>query len=176
MNAPDIIFRTLLPRDAEAVGKLMSEHALWNVRDHVEHTRRISRLLERGEYGVIAEYAEGLDQILAGFAIMSDGTFGDHGYIRLFGIRRGFTGRGIGTRLLRAAETLFTQRRVDRAFLLCTDWNTGAQAFYERHGYKRVGILPEWLEAGEDQLIYVKRELNAQVTKEPGGQHGGRHS
>jgi len=62
---------------------------------------------------------------------------------------------------LDAAEALFVQRQIDRAFLLCTDWNTGAQVFYERHGYERVGVLPHWLEPSVDQLIYVKRDLDA---------------
>jgi ribosomal protein S18 acetylase RimI-like enzyme len=161
MNATDLVLRTLQPQDTPAVARLMSEHALWNDRDLAEHARRIARLLDRGEYGLIAEHPEGDDPVLAGFAILSDGTFGDHGYIRLFGVRQGLTGRGIGTRLLEAVEARFVQRQVQRAFLLCTDWNTGAQAFYERHGYERVGTLQEWLTAAEDQLIYVKRDLDA---------------
>jgi ribosomal protein S18 acetylase RimI-like enzyme len=161
MNATDLALRMLQPQDASAVARLMSEHALWSDRDFVEHERRIAHLLSRGEYGLIAECLEGDDLVLSGFAILSDGTFGDHGYIRLFGIRQGMTGRGIGTRLLAAAEVLFMQRQIQRVFLLCTDWNTGAQAFYERHGYMRVGVLPDWLEAGEDQLLYVKRDLDA---------------
>jgi ribosomal protein S18 acetylase RimI-like enzyme len=161
MTSSDLALRTLQPQDTPAVAQLMSEHALWNDRDRGSHERRIALLLDRGEYGLIAEYHESHDLVLAGFAVLSDGTFGDHGYIRLFGIRQELTGRGIGTRLLAAVEALFVQRQVQRAFLLCTDWNTGAQVFYERHGYKRVGALPEWLEAGVDQLIYVKRDLDA---------------
>jgi ribosomal protein S18 acetylase RimI-like enzyme len=161
MNAIDLVLRPLQPRDTSAVADLMSEHALWGDRDRVEHNRRIERLLDRGEYGLIAEFPEDDDRVLVGFALLSDGTFGDHGYIRLFGIRQRLTGRGIGTHLLDAAEALFVHRQMDRAFLLCTDWNTGAQVFYERHGYERVGVLPHWLEPGVDQLIYVKRDLDA---------------
>lgn len=160
MNATDLMFRALQLQDASAVGRLMSEHPLWGDRDHKEQSRRIARLLERGEYGLIAEYVQDDDRVLAGFTIMSDGTFGDHGYIRLIGIQQGLTGQGIGTRLLHEAEVLFAQRQIRRAFLLCTDWNTGAQAFYERHGYERVGILPDWLEGGVNELIYVKRDLD----------------
>src|SRR5579859_7698441 len=141
MKATDLMFRALQPQDAPAVGRLMSEHPLWGDRDHEEQSRRIARLLGRGEYGLIAEYVQDDDRGLAGFTIMSDGTFGDHGYIRLIGIQQGLTGQGIGTRLLHEAEILFVQRQIRRAFLLCTDWNTAAQAFYERHGYERVGVL-----------------------------------
>lgn len=160
MKATDLMFKALQPQDASSVGRLMSEHPLWGDRDHEEHSRRIARLLDRGEYGLIAEYVQGDDRVLAGFTIMSDGTFGDHGYIRLFGIRQGLTGQGIGARLLHMAEELFAQRQIQRVFLLCTDWNTAAQAFYEHHGYQRVGALPDWLKGGTDELIYVKRDLH----------------
>jgi ribosomal protein S18 acetylase RimI-like enzyme len=140
----------------------MSAHPLWQARDLQEQSRSIARCLERGEYGLVAEQIDGDYRTLGGFVIMSDGTFGEHGYIRLIGARRELTGQGIGTRLLWEAERLFAHRGIQRVFLLCTDWNTAAQLFYERHGYVRVGALPDWLENGVSELIYVRRDLTVE--------------
>jgi ribosomal protein S18 acetylase RimI-like enzyme len=154
--------RPLEREDASAIAQLMSTHPLWQERDPQEQSRAIARCLERGEYGLVAEQIDGNHRTLAGFVIMSDGTLGEHGYIRLTGTRRELTGQGIGTRLLWEAERLFVHRGIQRVFLLCTDWNTAAHFFYERHGYVRVGTLPDWLENGVSELIYVKRDLTVE--------------
>jgi ribosomal protein S18 acetylase RimI-like enzyme len=151
--------RALERDDASAIAHLMSAHPLWQARDSKEQSGAIARCLDRGEYGLVAELLDHDHRTLAGFVIMSDGTFGEHGYIRLIGARRELTGQGIGTRLLWEAERLFVHQGIRRVFLLCTDWNTAAQLFYERHGYVRVGALPDWLEQGVCELIYVKRDF-----------------
>lgn len=41
-------------------------------------------------------------------------------------------------------------------FLLTTEWNSGAQRFYERHGYALVGRLPDYVRPGFCELLYWK--------------------
>jgi hypothetical protein len=42
-------------------------------------------------------------------------------------------------------------------FLLCSDFNISAQAFYERHGWTRVGALPGLVLPDVAELVYWKR-------------------
>ncbi len=83
------------------------------------------------------------------------GTFGMGGYLRLLAVAPTVTGGGVGSALLRAYEAgVFAAS--PHAFLLVSDFNTGAQRFYERHGYARVGVLPRLVLPDVDELIYWK--------------------
>jgi ribosomal protein S18 acetylase RimI-like enzyme len=92
-----------------------------------------------------------------GFAwFFPSGTFGVGGYLRLIAVSPGCQTRGAGSALLAGFErAVFAQS--GHAFLLVSDFNTGAQRFYERHGYARVGALPGLVLADVAELIYWKR-------------------
>jgi len=143
--------------DAAAIAILMAEHPLWQNAGLVERAAIIEHRLRGREYGLVAEMQDGSTRRMDGFIMMADGTFGDHGYIRILGVRSGEIGRGLGARLLHEGERTMHDRGMQAMFLLCTDWNGAAQAFYERHGYRRVGALPDWLFGGVSEYIYVKR-------------------
>jgi ribosomal protein S18 acetylase RimI-like enzyme len=40
---------------------------------------------------------------------------------------------------------------------LVSDFNTGAQQFYEKQGYQRVGALPDFAKEGITEVIMVKK-------------------
>ncbi len=84
------------------------------------------------------------------------GQFGRGGYLRLIALRPGHGGKGVGARLLAAVEDAVRVCHPD-LFLLTSDFNHGAQRFYERAGYVRVGALPDFVHAGITELIYWKR-------------------
>ncbi|MHB8629533.1 MAG: GNAT family N-acetyltransferase [Aggregatilineales bacterium] len=83
------------------------------------------------------------------------GAFDRSGYIPLLAVESSQRGGGVGLALLTAAEDYL--RPAPDVILLCTDYNTGAQRFYERHGYVRVGVLPDYIRPGVAELIYRKR-------------------
>ncbi len=83
------------------------------------------------------------------------GAFDRSGYISLLAVESSQRGGGVGVALLTAAEDYL--RPAPDVILLCTDYNTGAQRFYERHGYVRVGVLPDYILSGVAELIYRKR-------------------
>ena len=83
------------------------------------------------------------------------GTLGLGGYLRLLAVSAEGQGRQVGRRLLEAYEE--TVARASRhTFLLVSDFNREAQRFYEKHGYRQVGRLPEAVLPGVDELIYWK--------------------
>lgn len=61
---------------------------------------------------------------------------------------------GLGTRLLRAAESEARSRGCDRVFLDTMDYQ--APRFYEACGYTRRCELEDWDSHGHSKLIYVK--------------------
>lgn len=93
----------------------------------------------------------------AGLAwFLTSGTLALGGYLRLLAVLGPFQGHGLGAALLAAYEAE-TARTSAHAFLLTSASNAGAQRFYERQGYRRVGVLPSLVVPGEDEALYWKR-------------------
>ncbi len=78
------------------------------------------------------------------------------GYLRLIAMLPGAEGKGLGAALLAAFEAE-TAKESRHAFLLVSDFNDGAQRFYERHGYARVGALPALVLPDVGEILYWKR-------------------
>ncbi len=109
--------------------------------------------LARGEGLLLAE-EQGEPAGLAWF--LTSGTLALGGYLRLLAVLDRFQGRGLGAALLAAYEAEVA-RTSAHAFLLTSASNGGAQRFYERLGYRRVGALPALVLPDEDELLYWKR-------------------
>jgi len=81
------------------------------------------------------------------------GTF--KGYIQTLFVAREFRGQGIGEELL-----AFAEKRIFRAtpnVLLCvSSFNKGAQRFYRRLGYKKTGVLKDFVVKGSDEILMRK--------------------
>jgi ribosomal protein S18 acetylase RimI-like enzyme len=84
------------------------------------------------------------------------GTLAMGGYLKLLAVLPGAQGRGVGAMLLAAFEAEVAAASA-HAFLLVSDFNGPAQAFYERHGWRRVGALPRLVLDDVDELLYWKR-------------------
>jgi len=77
------------------------------------------------------------------------------GYIQLIAVFPEFQSRGFGSQLIRfAEETIFRQSK--NVFLCVSSFNDRAQKFYERLGYRRVGELPDFLVAGQAEILMRK--------------------
>jgi ribosomal protein S18 acetylase RimI-like enzyme len=113
----------------------------------------LAAALARGERLLVADAGGGL-RGLAWF--LPAGTFALGGYLRLVAVLPGSQGSGVGAALLAAfeAEVAAASRH---AFLLVSDFNEGAQRFYERHGYARCGALPGLVLPEVAELVYWKR-------------------
>ena len=94
---------------------------------------------------------------LAGFAwVHTHGAFLAAPYLRFIAVDPSFQGRGVGTLLLKEFEELTRDLKKDW-FLLVSEFNIGAQQFYEKHGYQRVGALPDFAKEGVTEVIMVKK-------------------
>ncbi len=115
----------------------------------------LTQALSRGE-GLLVNVAESAVRGLCWY--LPAGGFGLGGYLKLLAVSPEAIGVGIGASLLGALEAEVA-RASKNVFLLVSDFNAGAQRFYERHGYARVGALPGLVLADVTELIYWKRLL-----------------
>jgi ribosomal protein S18 acetylase RimI-like enzyme len=122
---------------------------------------RIERQVEVGQRIVIAALAGdrvagsvqlGLDEPLNGL---------HRAELQKLFIHRDFRRQGLATRLLTAAETA-AQDRGRTLLVLDTERGSGAESLYEKSGYVRAGIIPEYALNHEgkvliDTVVFYKR-------------------
>lgn len=142
------------PKDIPAIASIMATHTLWQCYGVTltSAERRLTALFEQGEPGLVAARTGGVE----GFVIYNAHTFGESGYIRLFGVDPHHTSAGTGSRLLSAVEERLHQDGVGRLVLLCTAWKERARRFYRRQGFFEVGVLPDWVMEGTHEVLYAK--------------------
>lgn len=140
--------RPMVSKDIPALSQWMADMPLWK------------------RYGVTpagasAQFAAGLEQgdllLVAddcGFAwCMPHGGFGRSAYLRLIGVRADCAGRGVGAALLSEVEARTTTPDL---MLLVSDFNEGAQRFYQRMGYTQIGAIPGYVLPDVTELIFRK--------------------
>lgn len=156
-----IAIRPMTAQDVDAVSEILLGYP-WTryamTRDRAENVLR----------GGLAQNASLLvalaDGIVAGFVwFISRGAFHHSGYIRLIGVAESAKGLGAGKTLLQAAEQACAATSKDM-FLLVSDFNTSAQAFYQRMGYAQVGGIPDYVQPGITELI-MRKKLEESLAK-----------
>lgn len=142
--------RLMLPEDIPAISKWMAEMPLWRRYGVTEASAsaNFAGALRRGDLVLVADDGCGFAWVLRG------GAFGRSDYLRLIGVRADCAGRGIGAALLGEAEARAESRDL---ILLVSDFNDGAQRFYQRMGYEQIGAIPGYVLADVTEFIFRKR-------------------
>jgi len=81
------------------------------------------------------------------------GTF--KGYIQALCVAPEARGKGLGERLMTHAERRIFKDSAN-VFLCVSSFNKGARKFYRRLGYRRAGLLKDFLVRGSDELLLRK--------------------
>lgn len=135
------------PADIDVVVEILSEAARWLIGRGIEQwpdpfpREPIEARVRRGEFFV----AEHEGEIAATFALLwSDPAFwgerpADAGYVHVLAVRRAFSGRELGERLLAWAERRVAAAGREFLRLDCRSDNPVLQAYYERLGFERRG-------------------------------------
>jgi len=77
-------------------------------------------------------------------------------YLRLLLVAEGEQSHGVGAALLEEAERRARVAGSRHFVFLVTADNRRARAFYERHGFNRVGPLPDFVRPGIAETLYAK--------------------
>jgi [ribosomal protein S18]-alanine N-acetyltransferase len=94
------------------------------------------------------------DGSAAGFVILQTiGSF--KGYIQTLFIHPDFQGVGLGTALLEYCEKRIAAFSPN-IFICVSEFNTGAIKLYESFGFRKVGVLENFVKEGYAELLYRK--------------------
>ena len=92
---------------------------------------------------------------IQGFAwVTKRAGLGRSAYLRLICVAEEARGHGVGELLVHHIEKTIAAKK--GLLLVCTHTNAAAQAFYERLGYVKVGMIPEFAAKGHDEMVYWK--------------------
>lgn len=151
-----ISIRPMTPEDTPILAQWIEQIPLWQ-RYRLTSEIANARLQTGLEHGDILLTADSDEQRACGFAwCVVGGAFGRSVYLRLIGVHPDFAGGGVGAALLAAAEAETVKISSD-LFLLVSDFNLDAQRFYQSHGYQHIGMIPGYVLADVNELIYRKR-------------------
>lgn len=159
-NVLIINIRPMKLDDVLPIARWMSPVPLWqryNLTIEVTTKQFETAINEQGLIVVIEidKYSEPV-----GFAWYSrKGAFARSPYLKQIGVHPDVTGMGIGGHLLEYVE-VDARQFSDQLFLLVSDFNTNAQKFYQRHGYKHIGTVPNYVLPDVDELLYHKHLYN----------------
>ena len=84
------------------------------------------------------------------------------GYINALAVHADHRNRGVGATLLKFAEERIF-RESPNVFLCVSDFNANAQRFYQRMGYKRVGLIEDFIIHGAGEIL-MRKTIGPQST------------
>ncbi len=146
----------MISADVAGCAKWIAETPLWQ-RYHVTEPSMGERLRKGLEGGASIFVAERAGEAVGFIWLVERGAFARSDYVQLIGVRPGQRRRKVGRALMEFAEAkAFAEGR--DVFLLVSDFNTDAQRFYQRLGYRQVGKLDDYVVPGVSELIYRKME------------------
>jgi ribosomal-protein-alanine N-acetyltransferase len=150
-QALQVLIRPDEPQDFETLLRIDQEC----FPPRVAYSRRTLRAFLRlpGVFCLVAEH----NAEIAGF-ILAYGESGE-GHIITLDVREPFRHRGVGSRLLRSAETSLAARGVRCIELETATNNRAAIAFWEKHGYRAFGVAPGYYADGSDAYLMRKMIL-----------------
>jgi ribosomal-protein-alanine N-acetyltransferase len=147
----EVLIREYRDNDLDAICALDEACFAVEFRFSRESMRRFT--VRRGAISLVAEADDGA---VAGFVIVHlDG--GTRGYVVTLDVGEGWRRRGLASTLMEAVEERARQAGATVMRLHAFTGNDGAVRFYERRGYRRVGVVPGFYgRAGMDAYWYRK--------------------
>jgi len=151
MTAPSLAIRSYKPEDREAVIRILGESEPWKTLGYTAADwERLFDPLPQGREGFIVE----ADGAVTGLALLRQRfLLGD--YLELLAIAPWAQGKGLGGTLLAYLENVVFARGKN-LFACVSDFNHGARRFYERHGYREIGPIPNLLIQGSAEILLRK--------------------
>lgn len=146
--------RPLRMTDCQPAAEIVGANAIWRERYNYTIEAAARDLLYATSHG---DYVLGaFDKEILGFAwILPKGGFGRSPYLRLIAVSPKTQSNGVGKALLDHAEREWAAT-AKHLFLMVSDFNTRAQAFYSARGYAKVGLVPSFVLRDVDEELWMK--------------------
>jgi [ribosomal protein S18]-alanine N-acetyltransferase len=150
-----LVVRPLRAADVEACAAIMAALPLWREYGVSAASARDTFTAALAGQESRVQVAEDGARILGFVEYLVRGTFGHSGYVWAVGVAADAQGRGVGGRLMDAAEADILGAGPN-VFLLVNSTNATAQRFYARRGYRRIGELADYMRPGVTEILYRK--------------------
>ncbi len=153
VSAGTVSFRPMTAESAERLGEALALIDPW-ARYHYT-SKMLSQFLSAKEEDA-PRFEIVCDEALAG-AISVRKTWLRGPYLQFIGILPEFQKRGIGSVALSWFEAGARQDKARNIWVVASDFNPGALAFYERFGFVPVAKLDGLVEDGAGEILFRKR-------------------
>lgn len=154
------MIRPLDFKDRESILSLLRETRTFSEMEIRVATEVLDACIEGGdESGYLIFCHDDADGVLRGYICFGPVPLTDYSYdIYWIAVAPHSSRRGLGTALLGAAEKTTVARGGRRIYLdtSSTAPYEKARRFYEKSGYRRISILPDFYRKGDDKIIYMK--------------------
>jgi ribosomal protein S18 acetylase RimI-like enzyme len=145
-----LVIRLATRKDAEAIA-LESMAEIEHNFDWTWHPLRVGRAISDPNTNVVVAI-EG--DAMVGFGIMEYEE--EVAHLVLFGVREDMRRQGVGSALLAWLEKVATVAGVNRFRVEARLTNSGARAFYQKHGYVESEVVPGMYRDTEDGVRFEK--------------------
>jgi len=153
VSASTVAFR---PMTAEAAESLGSAFARINPWAHYAYTApKLAAFLAEEEPGT-RRFQIMADQALAGAIVIQSKWFRGP-YLQFLGVLPAFHRRGLGRLALGWFESAAQADGARNLWVAASEFNVGAQAFYERHGFVRIATIDGLIAEGTAEILFRKR-------------------
>lgn len=156
----NILIRKAKIEDAQGCLDCVRDSQLWDAYFEVEKSLElIESEIEKGQVYV----AINGDGSCVGFmSVNEEGCFRKFPYLAILSVHATYRSKGVGKMLLDEYEAMSFQKE-NRAFVLCSDFNTRGQAFYMQNGYRECGVIIDLFKVGIAEHLFIKYKEDKSV-------------
>ena len=118
---------------------------------------KLERILRRAaQAGELYLAVTDADEVAGVIRLNRCGFCGLCPYLALLGAKEGFRGQGVGRFLMDQVDAKVRAWGYRRVALMVSDFNAPARAFYERIGYRTLGLIPDAAMPGIGEYLMLK--------------------
>lgn len=77
-------------------------------------------------------------------------------YLNLLGVKKQYRGMGIGRKFLKMYIDICEKSGAPNMFILTSTFNVRSAALYQSVGFRKIGIIPNFMKKGVDEIAFVR--------------------